>query len=1007
MKKLVNILCLGAFVIGIAFTGGCSKSDNDKFASLLTLLGHHYYTLFFSDTSTPSYARYGDYLSTQMVTNRTFGYGMFICEFRAADGPTCSTFWLYSNEPSVKNLPDVAQNWRWNEVDFEFVPHTKATQSQYYTFNGGLPNPTEIKKFGTSLNFGDSRAKDLADTAVSWTEGKFQTDDIIARDMINYYNLFLTQQKSGTPTGGTFTLKDALTGDSTTLPWNATQADVQNALNALNHNKGLFNMKDKYNVVVPQAGGFGDILDGSRNIIRNIDPGLTPQLYPGLTVTDGNSIIPNNTTIISVDKDNNTVTLSQNASEAASHKSFSYFGPGDWLITFTPDHPDSTQALVLDYSLMEPAGVFGEVLVGKDTTGIVTNMHIYIFKPYLKPAGVQTWWDLLTQNTPLAGAWADATQWKYPLVHIPTPSGLDIGKMVTLNFWRSPAGNESRNIDFGSWGNPVTHTGILREKPIAGTAGYDNFTSAVLNNEAYVFDSTGDYDPTSQFHTYTIVWTRTRMAQYIDAPDRGRDISNATPIAEYKIADFPSLDHSGPRAPGANIPWIGTQLNQPIGNVTMNVANYVAFQAASTGPNNYAYATGTLTNGQTVVTNLSIQDHGNPKVDLKNKGISGEGIQPGTTITDVDPAGTTLTLSAAASSTNKVSLTMGLDVQSGTFANAITLSIPGLDKNKVAVGQLVLGPGIPAGTKVKIIGDDGVSVTIDQTATVTAGTMNFVFQTIPSGNGWSGPPPGASFNSADAYVRSVGFFPLIDELLSDGSATSDFLLDTTDPKTFWVDFTDDTIWTTDTFSSLITKYFSILYAQDFTSDGAIPGITALLRDAKSPMNVTYLPPLMAGSKGCMRLRCSPSTKNPVRNFFVLQPKQAKDKEINNTDNPLIRAEIASIDDPEKYYAASSSVTSPSAFYAPPLPSSGEGVDATVKVWVSTKGYYDPIPTVPLSYNDPAPDYTAEITLFGASDDGKTSCHWTVKEDCHKVIADFQSANPHLITVQSPTVLVCP
>jgi len=92
-----------------------------------------------------SYDRYGDYLSTQMVTNLTFGYGMFVSEFQAADGPTCSTFRLYADEPSVRNLPDVAQNWRWNEI--EFVPYTEATQSQGASCANG--SPREQARSGT------------------------------------------------------------------------------------------------------------------------------------------------------------------------------------------------------------------------------------------------------------------------------------------------------------------------------------------------------------------------------------------------------------------------------------------------------------------------------------------------------------------------------------------------------------------------------------------------------------------------------------------------------------------------------------------------------------------------------------------------------------------------------------------------------------------------------------------------------------------------------------------
>jgi hypothetical protein len=938
------------------------------------------------------YARYGDYLSTQMVTNRAFGYGLYVCEFQAAKGPTCSTFWLYANEPSVRNLPEVAQNWRWNEIDFEFVPYTQATQSQYYTFAGGLPKPT-VQAFGTSLDFGDPRSQNLDDKAVSWTAGKIQKDETIAEDMWIYYNTFMASGNSGAPTGGHFTLKDARTGSETpALAWNASADSLKAALDALNDGQGLFGMKGKYVVSAIAAGGKGDILAGSLEVIRNFNPAdLISQLSPGQVVksVEDASVIADGTTIASIDKSAGTVTLSKAATKAISGQTFNFQSQGAWSITFTGTSPDPVETLIIGYASLEPEGSLGKIVVGKTTGGAIVNMNISVFQPLMKPAANGTWFELLRTETGDGKIWPTAQTWKYPLSHIATPDNLPIEKMVTLNFWRSPAGDESTDIDFGGWGKPA-HTGILRERPIPGTTGHpDSFTSAVLNNEAYVFDSTGAYDPTKALHTYTIVWTPSRMAQYIDAPNRGRDVSNATPIAEYRMTDFPSLDHSGPQAAGGTIPWIGTELNQAIGKVTMNVANYVAFRAASTGTNAYAWGTGSLASASSVVTNVDFLkiSEGLTAAGLVGKGITGQGIPPGATIVSVDTAKKTVTMNKNATSAGaSVCLTMGQEVLTGSIieGNAI---ISGLDIKKLAVGQMVLGDGIPDGATVKSIDETLKTATMTLGATKTSSSVDLVFQTAPSGAGWSGTAPGEDFTAADAYVRSVGFFPLAGEE-KDGTSTSDFLIDTEDPEAFWLDFSDGT-WTATTFNARITKYFGILYAQDFTSAGAIPG-TSALRDAKSPLNVTY--ENMSDGLGAMRLRCSPSEAKADRNFFVLQPKQAKDAEIGS-DNPLVRAEIASKSDAVEYSAATSSVTTPSAFYAPPK---GQTLDVTVKVWGSTKGFYEP--DAKGNPIDPDPDYTAEITL---KQDNAGTLSWTVTSDPHKVIETFQSANPHLITVKSP------
>src|SRR6185295_6293567 len=153
-----------------------------------------------------SYARAGDYTVAQMQSVSTYGYVMYICTFQPALGPVVSSFWLYSNQPAPAFLPDAAQNWRWNEIDFEWVPFTETSQSAYCELQGESIPAT---LYGTSLDLDAPGAQTLDSGAVSWVEGKVQTDGTIARDMWDYYNVWMTGSNSGAPTGGTFTLTDA------------------------------------------------------------------------------------------------------------------------------------------------------------------------------------------------------------------------------------------------------------------------------------------------------------------------------------------------------------------------------------------------------------------------------------------------------------------------------------------------------------------------------------------------------------------------------------------------------------------------------------------------------------------------------------------------------------------------------------------------------------------------------------------------------------------------------
>ncbi|MGJ5065947.1 hypothetical protein [Bradyrhizobium oligotrophicum] len=901
-----------------------------------------------SSTGVDNYSRYGDYLSAQMQSNRSFGYGLFICRMQAAPGPVCSAFWLYSNAPSAAQSPDVAQNWNWNEVDFEFVPFTQATQAAYATFAGGLPKPNDLQTFGATVALGDPRSQTLDPAATSWTLGFTRTDEAIAQQMWAYYNTWMGAP-GAPPSGGTFVLEDGTTGAKTgDLAYNISSGDLQTALNKLNSGTGLFGA-GPVTVTVAASGGSGNINSGQLNQIDITTVGLIGQLSGGEAVSAvGNpGLLPEGTFITEVDQSTSIVTLSQAASAPVSGQTFQFTPMNVWSVGLAGSQPVK-DVLIIDTSDLTPKVTLGSVIAGLSGPGgnEETAFNVSVFQPLHAPARGSTWWKLLVDQTGPSLIWPDATTWKYPLTSLAAPSDLDMTNAVALNYWRSPAGQASNTVDFTGWPD-VTHTGILRVSPIPGTSDPNSFTSAVLNNEAYLFDTSGNFAPYSEFHTYTIAWTPTRVAQYIDAPNGGRDISNATPVAVFDRTDFPSVAKSGPQAPGAEIPWISSEMNMPVGNVTINLANYVAFMAAGAGPNPPVETTGSLTanstavtvsdpsgifasqvvsgagvpagatvtgvNGSIVTMSLAATTSGTgvplqfvPTATVTTTGdlatgsptisniaaaqgifvgqqVSGAGVPEGTTVTGVAPPDVIMSANASASSSGApLTFTTLFDATTtGDLTQGSTIITNVANPSIALPGQSVSGQGIQNGTSVVSVND--TMVTLTQAAAASGTGVALTFATMQSGVGWSGPPPGSDFTNVAAFVQTIGWYPLIP--FKSGKDTSDFDLQSDDA--LWLDFSDGT-WTASDFATDFSKYFGILYAQDFTSAGGAG--SAPLRDSKSPLAVSWVGG--PNGTGAMQLACASSVADPARNFFVLLPSQ-ESPGVLGPGNPLVRAVVQS------------------------------------------------------------------------------------------------------------------
>ncbi len=654
------------------------------------------------------FARNGDYLSAQLKSLKKFDYGIFITRMQAADGPVCSTFWLYSDAPAPGAMPEISQLWRWNEFDFEFVPYTLATQNSYITMEGSFPNPT-VNIYGAKIKNWDSfDTQTLVPRSVIWERGLLMTDDLVSSDMQHFYNKWML---------------------------------------------------------------------GETNSKYYID--------------------------------------------------------------------------TVDFNF---AGV-------KKRTG----------PPH------QTGWT----GTPVGKqpGWTFAADWKYPLTAIsPVPSGLDIKKMAAINWWRMPKGNQSITVDLPGYAQQ-TYSHIMKKDVIGGSTAATSSLAAAMNNESYLFPvNSFSYNPYTSLNTYTIVWTKKRIAYYINAGNNGRDVANSTPVMVFDLANFPSMADSGTQADQGKITWVDTTLADQLGGVSINLANYVAFKKAK----NYA---------------------------LK------------------DPVN-----------------------------------------------------NIPACA-----------------ASATCTTNDNLNEDQQAGAGWSGFPPGSAWNGADAYVRSVEYYPLSDAN-ADGTLNTHF--DYTSLNRWVFDLADGT-WSATNFYQNISAYFGILYAQDYTRDDIsitmksngvdVEKITGTLRDSVSPLAVSFVAnadgSLAADKKPLMKLSSRPSDASPRRNFFRLSTNMDTGKAISDS-NPFMYATIDS-DGTGNAIVGVSGPSTPLSFFAPPA---GTSVNATIKLYTSST-YKGSFPTAPAKEN-----YSAVVKLQTAAN-GDIS--WSfVSGDA--IVSTYQSANPHMITVKLPS-----
>lgn len=249
------------------------------------------------------------------------------------------------------------------------------------------------------------------------------------------------------------------------------------------------------------------------------------------------------------------------------------------------------KSATLDYSFLTVNGTYDNDTIAK-AIGIVGE-HPRIIN-----------WKTLVNNTKPGGIYETGTEWGFPRT-MPLPpfiakdgSKQDLYHSVALNIFRMPEG--TREVDYTNPASGETVTGkfipaksfygykpaMERLDRAIGDVGTSSGSSNVsadsyqtpgfsITNQLYTINP--DYNPYNSFHTYTMAWLPDQVAFYIDAPNGGLDIQNATPVKVMKASEYPGLSMMGPNMPGGDIPWIQTGGQQTLDNKQMFQLGQVHF----------------------------------------------------------------------------------------------------------------------------------------------------------------------------------------------------------------------------------------------------------------------------------------------------------------------------------------------------------------------------------------------------------------------------------------------
>lgn len=212
-------------------------------------------------------------------------------------------------------------------------------------------------------------------------------------------------------------------------------------------------------------------------------------------------------------------------------------------------------------------------LVALTTFSDLGALYGFTLNPnYGAGAGPKYWWS--QAHPSFRSTWPDPCS-------LPSPPSDQLKRSVAINVFRMPPGALTRT------GSGLTST-VLPDIDQGQLPGSQPKPGA-MTNQSFAWSTDADaFNPYTGWHTYTILVLSDSVSFYIDAPEGGTDLLNATPVRRFSRTDadhpYPSLAGFGRNMTGADLLFQDyADVKQPLGNLRFMLNNWIDGQGWS-GP---------------------------------------------------------------------------------------------------------------------------------------------------------------------------------------------------------------------------------------------------------------------------------------------------------------------------------------------------------------------------------------------------------------------------------------